>query len=145
MQTDASGGPKGVSRRLLNGKKGRNVVGREVVQRLEGVDKSAELDTLFNREPVELLQKRGGMGAFWFLEDEAGTPILNSLKTSNVLLGDAIEESTTIIQLRENKSTDRTMGGVEIKEPTDSVQVPNLEVQRTRQLSHMIAHLHLTI
>ena len=58
---------------------------------------------------------------------------------------DAIEESTAIVQPGENKSTDCTVGGIEIKEPTDSVQVPNLEVQRTRQLSHMISHLHLAI
>ena len=59
-------------------------MGREVVDRFEGVDKGAELDTLSNRKPVKLLEKRRGLSAFWFLEDETGTPVLNSLKTSNV-------------------------------------------------------------
>ena len=90
-------------------------MGREVVEGFEGVDKGTELDALCHRKPVELLQKRGGMGAFWFLEDEPGTPDLNSLKTSDVLLGDAIEESTAIVQSGENKSTDSTVGGIEIR------------------------------
>ena len=35
------------------------------------------------------------------------------------------------------------MAGIEIQEPSDSVKVPDLEVQGARKLGNVIAHLHI--
>ena len=51
------------------------------------MNKGAKLNTLGHWQPVELLKKRRGMSAFGFFENQPGTPILDSLKTGNVLLG----------------------------------------------------------
>ena len=82
----------------MNGKKGINIMGGEIVQTLEGVNKGAELDTLGDGKPMKLIQERRGMSAFRFFENKPGTPVLNSLKTGHILLRDAIEQSTTIVQ-----------------------------------------------
>ena len=37
------------------------------------------------------------------------------------------------------------MAGIEIQEPSDSVKVPDLEVQGARKLGNVIAHLHMRI
>ena len=37
------------------------------------------------------------------------------------------------------------MAGIEIQEPSDSVKVPDLEVQGARMLGNVIAHLHMRI
>ena len=44
-------------------KEDRYVLGRQVVKRFERMNKSTELDTLVNRQPVELLKKRGIVSA----------------------------------------------------------------------------------
>ena len=54
------------------------------------MNKGAELNTLGHWQPVELLKKRRGMSAFGFFENQPGTPILDSLKTGYVLMGNAI-------------------------------------------------------
>ena len=59
------------------------------------MNKGAELNTLGHWQPVELLKKRRGMSAFGFFENQPGTPILDSLKTGNVLMGNAIYRGTT--------------------------------------------------
>ena len=37
------------------------------------------------------------------------------------------------------------MAGIEIQEPSDSVKVPDLEVQGARKLGNVIAHLHMRV
>ena len=37
------------------------------------------------------------------------------------------------------------MEGIEIQEPSDSVRVPDLEVQGARKLGNVIAHLHIRV
>lgn len=145
MKTDTSGGPEGVNRRHTGGKEGRNIVGGEVIQRFEGMNKGAELDALSDRKPMELIQKRRRMREFWFLENKAGTPVLNPLKTGYVFLGNTIQESTTVVQSGQDEGADGIVTRVEIQKPSNSAEISDLEIQRARQLSDMITHLHLII
>ena len=71
---------------IMRRKKTGNVVGRQVVERFESMNKSTELDTLVNRQPVKLLQKRGSMSASGFLKYKPCTSVLNSLEAGDVLL-----------------------------------------------------------
>ena len=65
-------------------------MGGQVVKRFERMNKSTELDTLVNRQPMELLKKRGRVSAPMLFENKPGTSILNSLEAGDVLLGSVV-------------------------------------------------------
>ena len=62
------------------------MIGERLFSDFKGVHKGGEFNALCNRKPVELFQKWTQMSAFWFLENEPSIPVLNSVKTSNILL-----------------------------------------------------------
>ena len=80
MKTGESGGSEEMCGCITCRKKTGNVVGRQVVERFESMKKSTELDTLVNRQPVTLLQKRGSMSAPGFCKNKLRTSILNFSK-----------------------------------------------------------------
>jgi hypothetical protein len=70
------------------------------------------------------------MGEFEFFENKTGTPVLDLLETEYVFLEYAIKESIAVVQPEQHEGADSIVAGVEIQEPSDSAEVPDLEVQR---------------
>ena len=54
----------------------------------ESMNKSTELDTLVNRQPMKLLKKRG----------RVSVSVLNSLEAGDVLLGSVVTEAAVAIR-----------------------------------------------
>ena len=54
------------------------------------MNKSTELDTFVNRQPMKLLKKRGRVSASVFFKNKPGASVLNSLEAGDVLLRSAV-------------------------------------------------------
>jgi hypothetical protein len=65
------------------------------------------MDSSTNGQPVERAKKRGDVIRLFGFTDEASSRILHSLKLVSEVFGTACKEAITIVEARENKSTDQ--------------------------------------
>ena len=141
---DLGGGPEGVSG-LPSSEQRRKVARRQIIKTLESVDKGAELNTLFNREPVKLVDQWRHMSALRLFENEPRASVLYPLQTTDVFLRGTTQKRATIVQLGQDKGPDSMVARIKVQESSDSTKIPDLEIQGARQLGNMLIHLHMAV
>ena len=65
-----------------------------------------------DREPVQAMKKRGDMIKFEATEDESSSMILNFMEFFSEVFWRISKQSITVIQTRQNKSTQKGFSGI---------------------------------
>ena len=81
----------------------------------------------------------------WLLTNKTSALVLQFLESLKIRLGDTIEESIAVVQFLEQKRTNNMVASVIINESAKPVYVANLPVNRSRELSYVIRHCHVSV
>ena len=85
-------------------------------------------DAEFDGEPVEIEEDRGDMVTGWGVGEEAGSRVLNHLKSMEGARGDAGEEGVTVVQTGGDEGVDEGFSSRGGEAVSDFCNVAEVEV-----------------
>jgi len=92
-----------------------------------------EVDTLADRQPVQLLPQLGGTGTTWCLSDHTGEQVLDTLKAVKVVLGGALEQAVTVVKTHTDDTHCNKLGSIEHQLWMDVAQGTDMKMQNQKQ------------
>ena len=90
-----------------------------------------EVDTLADRQPVQLRPQFSGTETTWRLSDHTGEQVLDTLKAVEVVLGSAIEQAVTVVKTCTDDTHCNRLGSIECQSWTDVAQGTDMKVAGT--------------